>query len=256
MALSAFCRLSATPVDSLLNRVGGDGTSDRFITSVVASGDGSDYFTIAAENGKPKITGNSFLSIATGIGWYLKYHAGVCITWNNLAPDLTAVNLPLPQDEETHRTNLQYRYYLNYCTYSYSMAFWDWDRWQKEIDWMALHGVNMPLALTGTEVVWRNILVDSLGYTKAEANSFIAGPAYQAWFLMNNLEGWGGPNPDSWYDRQQNLQENIVERMRELNMTPVLAGYSGMVPHDIGTKKGWSITSSDKWCNFTRPEFI
>jgi alpha-N-acetylglucosaminidase len=74
---------------------------------------------------------------------------------------------------------------------------------------------------------------------------------------MNNLEGWGGPNPDSWYERQKNLQQNILERMRELGMMPVLAGYSGMVPHNIKTKKPlWTITSSGDWCNFTRPEFV
>lgn len=32
---------------------------------------------------------------------------------------------------------------------SYSMAYWDWDRWEAEIDWMALHGINLPLAFTG-----------------------------------------------------------------------------------------------------------
>ena len=250
------CKAFSTPVDDFLNRIGGAGTSDRFITVVEASGNGQEYFTIASENGKPKITGDSYLSITTGIGWYLKYYAGVCLTWNNLTADLTTVELPLPQKAETHSASQKCRYYLNYCTYSYSMAFWDWDRWQKEIDWMALHGVNMPLTLTGTEVVWYNILVNSLGYTKVEANDFIAGSAYQAWFLMNNLEGWGGPNPDSWYERQKNLQQNILSRMRELGMMPVLAGYSGMVPHNIGTKKGWNITSSGTWCNFIRPEFI
>jgi hypothetical protein len=29
------------------------------------------------------------------------------------------------------------------------MAFWNWSRWEQEIDWMALHGVNLPLAFEG-----------------------------------------------------------------------------------------------------------
>ena len=36
-------------------------------------------------------------------------------------------------------------------TASYSSAFWDWRRWEREIDWMALHGVNLPLAFTGAQ---------------------------------------------------------------------------------------------------------
>lgn len=246
----------ANPADDLLNRIGGQGTSDRIVTAIVESADGNDYFTITSESGKPKVIGNDYLSVATGIHWYLKYHAQVLLSWNNLTTDLSEVQLPVPESAETHSTNLKYRYYLNYCTYSYSMAFWDWERWEKEIDWMALHGVNMPLALTGTEVVWRNVLVNKLGYTKEEANRFIAGPAFQAWFLMNNLESWGGPNPDSWYDNQEALQKKILSRMRELNIEPVLAGYSGMVPHDINTKKGWSISNPGTWCNFQRPGFL
>ena len=74
------------------------------------------------------------------------------------------------------------------------MAFWDWKRWEKEIDWMALHGINLPLAVVGQECVWKNML-EKLGYTKEEINKFIAGPAFLAWWAMNNLEGWGGPNP-------------------------------------------------------------
>jgi alpha-N-acetylglucosaminidase len=256
IALSSVANPASRPVEAFLDRIGGTGTSERILTSLAPAFDGQNYFTITSEKGKPKITGDSYLSITTGIGWYLKYYAGVCLAWNNLTVDLRNTNFPLPKKIETHRTNLKRRYYLNYCTYSYSMAFWDWERWQKEIDWMALHGINMPLALTGTEVVWYNLLVNGLGYSEEEARRFVAGPAYQAWFLMNNLEGWGGPNPNSWYKRQTVLQQNILARMRELGMEPVLAGYSGMVPHDIKEKKGWDITFSGKWCNFVRPEFL
>lgn len=39
---------------------------------------------------------------------------------------------------------------------------------------------------------------------------------------MNNLEGWGGPNPDSWYTQQIALQKKILKRMREYGIEPVL----------------------------------
>lgn len=251
-----FSSLLATPIDDLLNRIGGEGTSDRILTQIIPSSDEKDYFTITSDNGKPQIIGNNYLSLATGIHWYLKYYANVLLTWNNLTTDLSLVVLPVPEIAETHFTDIKYRYYLNYCTYSYTMAFWNWERWQQEIDWMAMHGINMPLALIGTEVVWRNVLVNNLGYSKEDANKFIAGPAFQAWFLMNNMEGWGGPNPDSWYVQQEALQKKIVERMRELNMEPVFAGYSGMVPHDIKEKKGWNIANPGTWCGFQRPGFL
>lgn len=33
------------------------------------------------------------------------------------------------------------------------MAFWDWERWEQEIDWMALQGINLPLAFAGLAVM-------------------------------------------------------------------------------------------------------
>lgn len=135
------------------------------------------------------------------------------------------------------------------------MAFWDWERWEKEIDWMALHGINLSLALTGTESVWRNVLL-KLGYTKDEINEFVAGPGFTAWWLMNNLEGWGGPNPESWYIRQEKLQKKIVKRMREYGIEPVLPGYCGMVPHNAKEKLGLNVADPGFWCSYHRPAFL
>ena len=200
------------------------------------------------------VRGNTYVNIATGLNWYLKYYAGIQLTWNDMQADLPEA-LPKVPHPERHETNLGLRYDFNYCTYSYTMAFWDWARWEKEIDWMALHGINLPLAAVGQECVWRNMLLQ-LGYTKDEINRFIAGPAFLAWWAMNNLEGWGGPNPDSWYEQQEALQKKILKRMREYGIKPVLPGYSGMVPHDANKKLGLNVTEPALWNGFTRPAFL
>ena len=54
-----------------------------------------DYFEITAEDGKVLIVGNSDLSLATGLNWYLKYVAGIHLSWNNPSQKLPEV-LPLP----------------------------------------------------------------------------------------------------------------------------------------------------------------
>jgi len=36
-------------------------------------------------------------------------------------------------------------------------VWWDWKRWEKEIDWMALQGINLPLAFTGQEAIWQKV---------------------------------------------------------------------------------------------------
>ncbi len=266
----------ATPeqaITGLLNRIGGDGAADMFEIVIDASlaENGKDVFVITSQNGKPCIKGNTQLSVATGINWYLNHYAHINLTWNNLTTDLVSATLPVPGSEEKHVCNTTYRYNFNTCTFSYSMAFWTWERWQQEIDWMALHGINAPLNLVGLDVVTRKFLKE-LGVSDSDINAYIAGPGFIAWFAMNNLEGWGGTinatdvtmngNPDWWYTRQEQLCRNMLQRMRELGMQPVIPGFSGQVPNCIvnysinGFSSG-DVVNNGTWAGgYTRPDIL
>lgn len=246
-----FAQLWSNPVNGLLERID-PGASKKFIIQVKKGQ--SDFFELDQKGDKVVIRGNNYVNIATGLNWYLKYYAGIHLSWNGMTAKLPE-SLPKVSTPVRKETNLALRYDFNYCTYSYTMAFWDWKRWEKEIDWMALHGINLPLAVVGQECVWKNML-EKLGYTKEEINKFIAGPAFLAWWAMNNLEGWGGPNPDSWYTQQEALQKKILKRMREYGIKPVFPGYSGMVPHDANKKLGLNVTEPALWNGFTRPAFL
>ena len=244
-------QLFASPIDGLLERI--DKGASRKFAIELKKGD-KDFFELGQKGNKVLVRGNNYVNIATGINWYLKYYAGIHLSWNGMQAKLPDV-LPPVKEPLRKETDLGLRYDFNYCTYSYTMAFWDWERWEKEIDWMALHGINLPLAAVGQECIWRNMLL-KLGYTPEEVNSFIAGPAFLAWWAMNNLEGWGGPNPDSWYARQEALQKKILKRMKEYGIKPVFPGYSGMVPHDADTKLGLNIAKPELWNGFVRPAFL
>jgi len=245
--MSASC-FALNPVEGMLERID-KGASKKF--KIVKTAGATDFFELSQSGNKVVVKGNTWVNIASGVNWYLKYYAGVHLTWNNMSAELPEV-LPQVAKPERHETNLTLRYDFNYCTFSYSMAFWDWERWEKEIDWMALHGVNIPLAIVGEECVWRNVLL-RLGYTEKEVGEFIAGPAFLAWWEMNNLEGWGGPLPLSWYTQQEALQKKILARMRELGMEPVLPGYCGMMPHDAKQKLGLDVTDGGMWNGYVRP---
>ena len=245
-----------TTLDAFLNRIGGEGAAERFVTAVEPSlaQEGADCFVISASEGKPCIKGSSVLAVTTGVNWYLNHVAHINLSWNQLTTDLVSASLPLPEAEESHVCSADYRYYLNYCTFGYSMTTWTWERWQQEIDWMALHGVNMPLQIVGLEEVWRRVLVQ-YGYTDDEAKAFAAGPAFTAWWGMNNLEGWGGTTDDAWFRRQARLGRQIADRERELGMQPVLPGFAAIVPSDF-TKKNpaYASESQGNWGgSFVRP---
>ena len=245
--------LGATPIEDLVKRVTPD-IANQFEFKIKKGKKNQNYFELNQNGDKVQITGDNYISLATGYNWYLKHYAGVHYSWSNLHPQTPNILPKVNQKERKETTELQ-RYYLNYCTFSYSMAFWDWQRWEQELDWMAMHGINLSLATVGTDKVWFNMLT-KLGYTRAEIDDFISGPAYMPWWEMNNLEGWGGPNSDNWYEFSEQLQLQIISRMKDLGIEPVFAGYAGMLPHISGEKQNLEITNPGLWCGFNRPAFL
>lgn len=277
-------------VVALVGRIGGAGTAEKFKFVLDPSlNSKQETFVLGSEEGKILVKGTTISAITTGLGWYLNHIAHINISWNSLNEKTVAVKnegaayadlseLPLPTVEETHVSDAKYRYYLNTCTFGYSMTSWTWTRWQQEIDWMALHGINMPLQLVGLEEVWRKFLTmedengnRKYGYDDEAAKAFVAGPAFIAWWAMNNLEGWGGTGSgtksggtwagaggvqdDAWYVRQKELAGKITAAQRALGMQPVLPGWSGMVPTNFASKSGYATRGNGgNWAgDFVRP---
>ncbi len=217
---------------------------------------GKDRFELSTTNGKILIKGNTQVAMASGLNWYLKYYCNSTVSWSG---NQLNVPTPLPKIEGvvSKSSNYEHSYYLNYCTYNYSMSFWDWDRWQQEIDWMALNGINLPLSIVGTEMVWTNVLKE-LNFTTEEIDNFIPGPAFTGWWLMTNLEGWGGKVSKEYMQQQVNLQKKILKRMRSYGMKPVLPGFFGMVPNALKDKFPTAdIRDQGLWAGgFKRPAFL
>lgn len=233
--------VEANPVGQMLERLQ-KGLSSRFKIEIHSSSDqGDDYFELYGGGRKVTVRANNYVSAAFGINWYLKYycHAQVSFCKDQL-PQLPA---DLPQVKERHATKLSDNFYMNYCTFSYTTAFWDWKRWEREIDLMAMNGINMPMAMVGAEVVWRNTLL-KFGYTLSEVKEFLCGPAYFGWLLMGNLENIGGPLPDEWFKEQIVLQKKILTRMRKYGMRPVFQGFFGMVPSSLKKISGSSFVGA------------
>jgi len=221
--------------------------ASSFIVQSLKPENGKDVFEIESSHDKIILRGNNGIAIASALYYYLTEFAHCQVTWNG-------INLLLPQKlpalpQKIHKnTPYQYRYYLNYCTFNYSSSWWDWDRWQKEIDWMALHGINMPLAITGEEYTWY-LVYRQMGFGDEDLKDFFSGPAYFAWFWMGNLDGWGGPLPLSWMKSHATLQQKILKRERELGMHPVLPAFTGHVPAAFKKKFPQAKLKKTNWHN-------
>lgn len=240
---------------------------DVFELSTELMGEGGPYAPIeskpksAGEGARPTqirlvIRASDPVSAAMGLNWYLKYycHRSMSHVGNNLAPVRVLPRLARPVRLSS---KFKYRYFLNYCTFNYSFSFSDWAAWERELDWMALNGINLALATNGTEAVWQNTL-RRMGYSEPEILQFIPGPAYTAWWLMGNLEGWGGPVTQRMIDDRVVLEKKILARMRELGIEPLVQGFYGMVPASLAEKFPQArILEQGSWGGgFRRPKIL
>ncbi|KAF7561562.1 hypothetical protein G7046_g2577 [Stylonectria norvegica] len=169
-----------------------------------------------------------------GLHAYLANVAHVDIWWfvgNRL--DQAPKVLPKLSTPLNGSSVVPYRYYFNTVTTSYTSPFWSWEDWELQLDWMALRGINLPLAWIGIEKIFIEVFQE-IGFTDEEIHSFLSGPAFLAWNHFGNIQGsWGGELPFAWVDDQFELQRKIVKRMVELGMTPILPAFPGFVPRAI-----------------------
>ncbi|AYE33274.1 alpha-N-acetylglucosaminidase TIM-barrel domain-containing protein [Clostridium septicum] len=243
---------------NMVGRVIGEEYKDKFEFELRKSTlSGHDVFEIQdGKDGKILIKGNDGVSLASGFNYYLKNYAKIMynpIMGSNLNMPET---LPKVGNKVVIDTPYEYRYELNFCTYSYTMSFWDWDEYEAFIDWSAMNGFNVVLDIVGQEEVLRRTL-NEFGYTDEEVKEFISGPAYFAWFYMQNMTSFGGPLPNNWFEERAELGRQMHDRMQTLGIKPVLQGYSGMVPLDFKSKNpDAEIIPQGDWCGFDRPNML
>jgi alpha-N-acetylglucosaminidase len=230
---SSFGQLNRQAASAFIKRIV-PAQANKFEVKEIPAENGKDVFELQSHRGKIVLSGNKMLSVASALSYYLKHYCRADFGWNGNNMHLPAT-LPVVKKKVRRATPYTYRYYLNYCTFNYSMSWWDWARWQKEIDWMALNGINLPLALTGEEAIWRDVY-RNMGFSDKELDSFFSGPAYFSWLWMGNLDGWGGPLPQHWMDTHKALQKQILARERAFGMTPVLPAFTGHVPPSFKDK--------------------
>ena len=211
--------------------------------------------TITGKDGTLYIAAPSVKECIRAYGYYLRKIAKVHLTWNG--DNTSAASFVLPEKTITVPEALPFNYAFNYCTLSYTCTHWDAQRWEMELDRLALAGYTHVLVTAGLETVWQKFLRE-IGYPESKIAGFIPNPAYAAWWNMGNLEGEGGPVSQTIIQHEARLGRFLVKRMRELGMEPVLQGYVGFLPHDMPADKvKGRIIPQGKWCShYNRPAVL
>ncbi|XP_012141442.2 N-acetyl-alpha-glucosaminidase [Megachile rotundata] len=209
---------------------------------------GKDTFLIEkTSSNQIKIVGTSGVAVSWGLHYYLKHYCNAHISWEG-----NQLHLPstLPDVHVKVTSNDRFRYYQNVCSFGYTSVWWQWDDWEKSIDWMALNGYNLALAFTGQEAIWERVYLQ-LNFTQLEMREHFAGPAFLPWLRMGNIRAFGGPLYPSWHEQSINLQHKILERMRSLGIIPVLPSFAGHVPRAFPRLfPNANVTKLAPWNNF------
>jgi len=227
----------------------------QFDMASIEPGNSGELCRIFGAGGRIRIEGSTPSALLLGVNWYLKYLAHLQISTNGDQLG-SAGALPVPVTSIELETPYAYRYALNENVDGYTTPYWDWPRWEREIDVLALSGINAMLVERGTDLVLYRTFRD-IGYSDREIRAWITQPAHQNWQLMGNLCCFNGPISLELLQKRAASAQRIIARLRELGITPVMPGFYGIVPNDFHRRfPGAHVIAQGEWAGFTRPDWL
>lgn len=225
-------------------------------TLVPDPGAAADTFTVSGTAGAITVRGSTGATLLTGVGWYLQHVAGADIGWPGDSIGMLPAELPAVPAPVTRSALVPHRYALNDTDDGYAGPYRTFEEHQRQIDLLALHGINEVFVQVGAEYPYYRAL-QRFGYTAEELQKWIPGPAHQSWWLLQNLSGFGGPVTERLMRERAELGGRIAGQLRALGMTPVLPGYFGTVPPSFAERNAGAVTvPQGDWAGFDRPDWL
>ena len=128
------------------------------------------------------------MSIIAGLNYYINHYWFLSLSWtgNNiqyLYPEYyefvndTVVNTEVNDIIYGYRI-FEHTYYKNPCTDSYTMAFWQWNEWEKHIDWMVMNNINLLLLPTLNELIEYILYTKHFNLKHDDLKEYFVGPAF------------------------------------------------------------------------------
>jgi hypothetical protein len=218
---------------------------------------GRENVIITGTPGNIRVGAPTIPALLMGVNWYLNYVAGVSISWTGDSLDHLPARLPAPAQPIRIAANVQHRFALNDTNDGYTGPYWPWPRWERLIDVLALHGYNEVLVYSGAEAVYQQTF-RRFHLNDAQMRQWFPTPAHQPWWLLENLSAWVGPSvAQRLIDSRLALAQKITARLRQLEMTPVLPGYFGMVPDGFAAANpGAVLIPQGQWQGMKRPDWL
>lgn len=247
---------STVPAERAVRRLlGSDAARQLTLRAEQPDPAGAEQFRISRSRGRILIGGTSTSALLRGVHTYLGEVAGLNISWNGRHAELPD-RLPLPRAEIRRSANVDHRFALNDTDDGYTGAYRSWADWEREIDVLALHGVNEMFVPVGAEAVYLDTFQE-FGYTEDELLAWTPQPGHQPWWLLQNMCCFPSTPTRELVEKRAALGARITARLRELGITPVLPGYFGTVPDGFATRNpGANVVPQGGWVGFERPGWL
>lgn len=229
--------------------------ADQFVLKTIDSDNGYDCYEIYSEDKKVVLAGNSPLSQAMAYYDYLGRYHGVVITSGDY--DISTISsAPLPEEKINRTIKRKIRAMTSYEAFSLSGNFRGFDRWEKEIDFMAMHGFNRALQPVGFDGVLFRTLTD-IGMPENFCLEFSSGPAFLMNQLTGNIAGTNSVNSKEYLERKITVGKLISDRERSLGIEPIFPAAIPSVPFSLRKKYiKMDIFKAPMWHNFPPIFFI
>ena len=196
------------------------------------AGEAEPGWEVAASGGDIYIRGGSALAQAVGLRRFLEDYAGMSLAYAGAEERVTFTlrvkKLPLPFAPMRGELPAQTRACFGPLTFAGSPCWWDWDRWQDEIDILALYGVNEALLLTGSEHAWFQTLRGE-GIGTDYVMGGMSAPPYWPRQLQGRFDNVLPPVDPMYLKSRGQLGKAIAGRMRAWGITPVPPAFPGTV---------------------------
>lgn len=229
--------------------------ADSFILRDIEADNGLDRYEIYAEDKKVVLAGNSPLSRAMAYYEYLSRFHNVVITSGDY--DISYISsAPLPEEKICKTVKRKIRAMTSYEMFSLSGNFYGFDRWEKEIDFMAMRGFNRALQPVGFDAVLYRTLTE-IGMPENFCLEFSSGPAFIINQLTGNIAATNPVNSKEYLERKLTVGRLISDRERELGIEPIFPAALPSVPFSLRKKYiKMDIFRAPMWYNFPPIFFI
>ncbi|MBQ7956453.1 MAG: alpha-N-acetylglucosaminidase C-terminal domain-containing protein [Clostridia bacterium] len=224
---------------------------DCFIYEIVEKTTEQDWYGYKTKDGKICLSGTDNVCIAKAFGKYLENCLNKKIT--PCCGDMGEITeAPLPEKEFSAYIPQKLRVFGDYTLYSNDAWKWNFEKWEKFLDTLAINGINMAVNLVGNEGVCFYTLI-KMDFPQDFALEFVSGPAFYSWQMSNRFYNYIPSKTFEHIERNLEMGKKVVARMKELGITPILSTFSGLVP-DITTKLfgAKEIIVEDKWAAFAK----